>query len=83
MLHFLNKVGVFNHLVMIIDLALTYVFLEQPDLMKCSLQIARFGAQVQELIFMNHVHLDFLHYTNNTIDNLVRVDIFTTHHRCL
>ena len=32
---------------------------------------------------MNHVHLDFLNYTNNTIDDLVRVDIFATHHRCL
>ena len=83
MLHLLDKVRVFDHLVVIIDLALAYIFLKQPDLVKRGLQVACFGAQVQELIFMNHVHLDFLHYINDTIDNFVRVDIFTTHHGIL
>ena len=32
---------------------------------------------------MYHVHLDLLNYINNAIDNLVRIDIFTTQNRVL
>ena len=77
MLHFLDKVSVFDHLVMIIDLTLTHILLKQLDIIECGLQIARFGAQVQELIFMHHVHLDLLHYVDNTFDNFVRIDVIT------